>query len=109
LKFLVDVNLPPRLISGMRAEGHDCDHVSILLSPQALDTEIAAAANERAAVLMSKDIDFVDLVQRGVLRVALVHVRLGNMSAHATCSVLWSRLPQIVDSVQAGQRIVEIR
>ena len=109
MRFLVDANLPPMLASGLLAAGHDCDHTSTLLGADAQDTTIASTANELTSILMSKDLDFVDLVRRGVLQVPFVHIRLGNMSARATCAIIWSRLPQIVMAIEGGYRIVEIR
>jgi predicted nuclease of predicted toxin-antitoxin system len=109
VKFLVDANLPPVLTPGIRSAGHECEHVAMLLGADANDLEIAALANELNATLMSKDLDFVDLAQRHVLRVPMVHIRLGNMSARATCSIIWARLPQIVAAIGGGHRIIEVR
>jgi predicted nuclease of predicted toxin-antitoxin system len=109
VKFLIDVNLPPSLVRELRAAGHDCDHVSTRLGTDTEDIDIARAANEMGAVLMSKDIDFVDLVRRRVLLTSLVHIRLGNMETKPTCAIIVAQLPQIVAAIELGERVVEIR
>lgn len=97
------------LSAGLRTAGHQCDHVSTLLGADAQDINIALAANQLRAVLISKDSDFVDLASRNTLQVPLVRIRLGNMTKQATCAIVLARLPQIVAALEAGGRIVEVR
>ncbi|MEO8882603.1 MAG: DUF5615 family PIN-like protein [Devosia sp.] len=108
MKFLLDAHLPPRLAIELRAAGHSCDETAKVLSPDARDIEIAAFANASGAVLFSKDVDFVELLRRGILRTPLVRIRLPNMTARATCAAVLPQVPRILASLQAGERIVEI-
>ena len=109
MRFLLDAHLPPKLAVELRAAGHICDETAKVLSPDARDLEIAAFANASGAVLLSKDIDFVELLGRGVLQMPLVRIRLQNMTARGTCDAILPRLPQILASLEAGERIIEIR
>lgn len=109
LRFLLDVHLPLALAAGIRAAGHTCDQVGKLIPSDASDLEIAHLANATGAVVVSKDVDFVDLVHRGALRTALVRIRLLNMMAPQTCAAVLPLLPRIVASIEAGERIIEIR
>ena len=109
MHFLLDAHLPPALGEGIRAAGHQCDEVRKLIPSDSLDVQVAAVANELDAVVLSKDVDFVDLVGRGILRTALVHIRLLNMTASETCAAVLPRLPSIIASIDAGERIVEVR
>ena len=108
MNFLLDAHLPPKLAVELRAAGHTCDETAKILSPDARDVEIAAFANASGAVLFSKDSDFVELSQRGILRMPLVRIRLRNMTARATCEAVLPLLPQILASLAAGERIIEI-
>jgi predicted nuclease of predicted toxin-antitoxin system len=109
VKFALDAHLPPKLAVELRAAGHDCDEVAKVLSSDAPDMEIAAFANASGAALLSKDVDFVDLLHRGILRVPLIRVRLRNMAARDTCEAVLSQLPRILASLGAGERIIEIK
>lgn len=109
MRFLLDAHLPPALASAIRAVGHDCDEARKLIPPDSLDSEIANLANALGAAVLSKDVDFVDLVDRGVLHTALVRIRLPNMMAEETCAAVLPRLPSIIKSIEAGERIIEIR
>ena len=73
------------------------------------DAAIAEKANELAAVIVSKDADFVDLHERGVLKVSLVRVRLGNVTSALICATFRQRIPTICAAIEAGERLVEIR
>ena len=106
---MLDVHLPPVLAAAIRAEGHQCDEVRSLIPPHSTDLEIVALANRLDAVVISKDIDFVDLVERGVLRTGLVRIRLLNMMAKETSAAILPRLGEIVEAIEAGERIVEVR
>lgn len=109
MRFLLDVHMPPRLAREFTSLGHECLQVRSLLPLTSLDTAIADKANELAAVMVSKDADFVELHQRGVLKVPLVWVRLGNVTAVLICSQFQHRLPAICTAIAAGERLVEIR
>lgn len=57
---------------------------------------------------MSKDVDFVDLLTRRVLRTALVRIRLRNMMAHETTTAVLLDLPNIVAALERGETLVEM-
>jgi len=107
--FLLDANLPPGLIKAVEAAGHEGWHVATLLRPDASDLEIALAANQHKAVLMTKDADFLDLKARGELTGALVWLRYGNMSNRRTAEMLLPAMPQIIAALAAGEMVVEVR
>jgi predicted nuclease of predicted toxin-antitoxin system len=66
-------------------------------------------ANQLGAAILSKDVDFVDLVHRGLLRTPLIRICLPNMSARQTCEAILPLLPGIIASINEGQTIIEIR
>ena len=109
MRFLLDVHMPPRLAREFTSLGHECLQVRSLLPLTSTDITIADKANELSAVMVSKDADFVDLRERGVLKVPLVWVRLGNVTSILICSEFQHRIPAICTAIEAGERLVEIR
>lgn len=109
MRFLLDVHMPPRLVREFTGHGHECLQVRLLLPLTSKDTAIADKANELAAVMVSKDADFVDLHERGVLKVPLVWVRLGNVTSVLISSEFQNRIPAICAAIEAGEQLVEIR
>ena len=101
--------MPRALAAGIRAAGHECDGARRLIGADASDVEIAKVANQLGAAVLSKDVDFVDLVHRRVLRMPLIRVCLPNMKARETCDAILPLLPAIVASIAEGQTIIEIR
>ena len=109
MDFLIDAQLPPRLADLLKATGHTALHVYEILAPDAEDLDICEQANIRHAVLLTKDGDFVDLSARNILRGPLVWLRVGNMSNRAIWRKLGPMLPVIAESLNAGDRVIEIR
>lgn len=66
-------------------------------------------AVERDMVVVSKDEDFSYLASVPSGSGKLVWVRIGNCRKHALIDAFTMRLAQIVASLEAGSRVVEIR
>lgn len=109
MRFLIDAQLPPSLAERLTAAGHEAEHVFGLLPSDATDAQIAAEANRRMAVLISKDEDFAILATRGLLVAPLLWIRAGNMTSRRLWEILRPLLPMIEASFAAGERIVEVR
>ena len=109
MRFLIDANLSPRLADLLRASGYECDAVRSFIAPESKDREVTRVANELAANVITRDVDFVDLRRRGVLLGAVVWLRFGNMSTRLTAQRLLSRMPAIVTAIEVGEIIVEVR
>jgi predicted nuclease of predicted toxin-antitoxin system len=109
MRFLLDTHMPPRLVREFALLGHECLQVRTLLTPDSPDDAIAQAANELSAVMVSKDADFVDFHERGVLKVPLVWVRLGNVTSVAICADFRLRIPAICAAIEAGEQLVQVR
>lgn len=62
MKVLVDMCLPPLLAEGLVHAGHDAQHWSAVGDPLAMDKDIFAWAAENDHVLITHDLDFVDLL-----------------------------------------------
>ena len=109
MKFLIDNQLPIALSQFVFSLGFDCVHVMEVGLGEAPDNTIWRYACENGRIVISKDEDFLHLANRQPQVGGLIWVRLGNCrTAHllAEFERIW---PRIQASIEAGQRIVEIR
>lgn len=108
MKFLVDAQLPPALVSFLRNQGHEADHAADLGLTASDDSTIWRQACESGAVIITKDEDFKDRVLLSKTKAAVVLIRVGNCSNRAL--LLWFRpaLPGIIDRLQQGESLIEL-
>ncbi|WP_016953479.1 DUF5615 family PIN-like protein [Anabaena sp. PCC 7108] len=72
------------------------------------DPEIFEAAKARGVILMTKDSDFVDLVQRLGSPPQIIWLTCGNTSNFHLQKILNKTLPQALELLKAGETLVEI-
>jgi predicted nuclease of predicted toxin-antitoxin system len=105
LRFILDEQLPPRLADWLRKRGHDARHVLEIGMGGATDATVIAVAEERGAVLVTKDADF-RLPRR--IAVPAIWLRFGNVSTR----LLLERFAQAFDEVEKalanGEMLVEV-
>ena len=65
LRFLVDMNLSPRIVTDLRQEGWDILRVSQVLPMDAEDSEILKFARQQNRVIITQDLDFSSLLALG--------------------------------------------
>jgi predicted nuclease of predicted toxin-antitoxin system len=109
VKFLVDVNLPPRLCQWLGSHGHPATHLAELLALQMPDTEVWKRAATYGEVLVSKDGDFYEraLIQGPPPQVLLVAVgNCGNDDLFKMLEVSWQRIEL---ELEAGARLLVLR
>lgn len=107
-RFLIDAQLPPALATRLRETGFEAVHIAEIGLGAAADKVIAAEAERRHAVLVTKDEDFADLLSRGAIRCQVLWLRIGNTTNEA----LWRRMELLMADIAAafddGERIIEI-
>ncbi|WP_291828042.1 DUF5615 family PIN-like protein [Bosea sp. (in: a-proteobacteria)] len=108
-RFLIDAQLPPALAERLAAAGFEASHVHRVGLGGASDRAIWRRACETADALITKDVDFVQLARSDAAGVAVIWIRIGNVTNSALWRVLEPALPDIVAALRAGERIVEIR
>lgn len=102
MKFLLDAQLPPRLVKVLKRAGHEASHVyecGLLTAP---DRTIAKYPVKEKAVLITKDADFAALAHGPAV------VWLGNVSNDALIAAVMAALPEIVAALEAGEGLVEV-
>ena len=109
MNFLVDHQLPAALARFLESQGHQARHVRELGMTEAKDISIWQTAAAQNAVVISKDEDFYYLAIRPGESGRLIWVRMGNCRKLALIESFTSHLPQIIQALEAGTRIVEIR
>ncbi len=74
----------------------------------AMDEEIFAAARDAAAIVMSKDNDFVRLLEQHGAPPQVIWLTCGNTSNAHLKELLTEALPQALSLLEAGEKLVEI-
>ncbi len=72
------------------------------------DTEIFQVAKAQRAILMTKDSDFVDLVERLGSPPQIIWLTCGNTSNARLREILSETLPRALELLAAGETLVEI-
>ncbi|MGB9123090.1 MAG: DUF5615 family PIN-like protein [Candidatus Angelobacter sp.] len=109
MKFLVDNQLPASLARYLRNHGHDCQHVLDIGLASASDLEICKYADQEARVIISKDEDFLYLANRPDAETRILWIRLGNCRTATLLEAFERFWPLIEASLNAGDRIIELR
>lgn len=109
MRFLVDAQLPPALARLLRDRGHEAAHVTEIGPADAPDRDIWQHALQHDAVIVTKDEDFADMVATGREAPAVVWVRVGNTRRTALLAWFEPLIEQIVEMVDSGDRLIELR
>jgi predicted nuclease of predicted toxin-antitoxin system len=105
----VDAQLSPALAPWITERFDiECYSVRYLGLRDAADEEIFRAARERSAVVMTKDADFVRLLDRYGPPPQVLWITLGNTSNARMRDVLERHLIAAVELLSAGEPLVEI-
>lgn len=108
LRFLLDANVPPALMTLIRQAGFSAEHVATVLPGSTPDAVIAAYAAERRACIITNDRDFLALRSEHAFP-ALVLLRTGNLRKRVLLPFFEARLPDLADALKAGEPLVELR
>jgi predicted nuclease of predicted toxin-antitoxin system len=103
MKFLVDAQLPRRIVRRMRELGLDALHTLDLPSAnRTTDAEICAIAEAEARIVVTKDADFVHSYVLYRRPPQLLLIATGNISNQELEALLLSALPAIVKAFGTG-------
>ncbi len=106
MKLWLDQMLPRRLCDPI-AEWTGCE-VSHVGTEYPEDEEIFIAARSAGAAVLTKDSDFVSLIERLGAPPQLVWLRCGNCSNRELERILKATLPTVIDLLREGEPIVEV-
>jgi predicted nuclease of predicted toxin-antitoxin system len=107
MKFLIDAQLPRKLVGWLQDQGHDAIHTLDLPEKNATsDSEVIQYAVTESRIVISKDSDFVQaFLVNG--EPSLFLISTGNISNRDLESLLRANLIAIVDAFQ-DNRFIEI-
>ena len=110
MKVWVDAQLSPAMARYLKDElGTDASALRDIGLRDAEDGEIFQAARTASAVVMTKDSDFVSLLERFGPPPQVVWVRCGNTSNANLRAVLLKTWAEAVRHLEAGEALVEIQ
>lgn len=105
----VDAQLPPALAKWLRDLGESgAVHVEDLGLLRAEDPEIFEKARQVQAVVITKDNDFVQILERRGPPPRVVWVTCGNRSNPALKDLIVRSWPRVKELLAAGEALVEI-
>ena len=105
----VDAHISPAVAKWIAAEfGHPAQSVRDLGLRNAKDKEIFAAAGQAQAIVMTKDADFAEMVDRLGPPPAVIWLTCGNTSNTALRILLKGTLPKAIELIERGDSLVEI-
>ncbi len=109
MNYLIDNQLPIGLVRHLQTHGLQAGHVADCGLDQATDQEIWDHARTNGCVIVSKDEDFFHLSGSDPTGPPFVWVRLGNCRNTALFAAFDRVLPQMLQAITAGTKVVEIR
>jgi len=109
MKFLVDAQLPPALARLLESHGHVAKHVIDINMHADDDTAIWDYAIEMEMAVVTKDEDFAHRFNQGGPSPVIVWLRVGNTSRRALLQWFQPLLPQVIQLMEQGERLVEVR
>jgi predicted nuclease of predicted toxin-antitoxin system len=110
LRVWVDAQLPPAMAGWLAAEpGVEAQHTFAIGLLGASDQQIWDAARDERVIVVSKDSDFVDLVQRHGPPPQIVWVTTGNATNTVLRELVRVAWPRAIPLLQAGEPLVELR
>lgn len=89
-------------------QGHDAEHVYDIGMATAPDGEIWHYAARNAAVLVTKDDDFVALKAMRRDGPSVVWIRLGNTTKRALLAHMNRSFEQVISLLEKGEEVVEV-
>lgn len=105
----LDNHLSPAVAAWIaKTYGFTCVQIRDLGLARADDWKIFSKAKAAEAVLITKDRDFAELVERLGPPPAIIWLTFGNTSTPRLIEILASALPQALHAIQEGAPLVEV-
>jgi predicted nuclease of predicted toxin-antitoxin system len=109
MKILLDANISWKLVNSLKPIFGDCAHVDFIgLSVPAVDIDIWNYAQDNGYIIITKDNDFVDLLELNGYPPKIVLLRTGNNSSYALLELLVNVKPMIEDLEINNYGLMEI-
>ena len=103
IKIIVDMNLPPRWVPILKAEGWDAVHWSSIGTPGAADADILRYAKGNGFAVLTHDLDFGGiLAASGGNAPSVIQVRTQDVFPEAIGRIVTMAIHQVKDEIEKG-------
>jgi predicted nuclease of predicted toxin-antitoxin system len=109
MRFLIDAQLPPALARLLSTRGHIAEHVVDIGLCESNDSTIWSYALKHRIIIVTKDEDFPHRLRQSRASPVIVWLRVGNSSRRALLQWFEPLVPKVVELIESGERLVEIR
>jgi predicted nuclease of predicted toxin-antitoxin system len=109
MKILLDANISYKLVNKLNPIFGECAHVDLIgLNVPAQDADIWKYAQKNGYIIITKDNDFLDLLEIKGYPPKIVLLRSGNNSSKALMELLTNIKPMIEDLEKGEYGLLEI-
>ena len=109
MKLLLDANISWKLVNGLKPIFGECSHVDLIgINVPAEDIDIWSYAKNNNYIIITKDTDFVDLLELNGFPPKVVLLRTGNNRSQALMELLVKIKPLIEDLEKNNYGLLEI-
>lgn len=108
-KWLIDTQLPPKLVNIFIDLGHDAVHTKSYAHGVFLtDADIRKLALNEERIIITKDSDFYNNHFKNAMMPPILYLRLGNISNKDLISLLKNNLSSIISALEGDARLIMI-
>lgn len=106
IKIIIDMNLPPSLVSILENEGWEVLHWSAIGDPGATDSEIMRYAMKGGYIVLTHDLDFgAILAATGWKTPSVIQIRTQDVFPEAIGKMVIATIHQFSDEIKKGALI----
>ena len=106
MKFVIDAQLPRRLVRQLRQLGHEAQHTwSLDLGNRTPDSQVARIADSEGATVVTKDSDFIDSHILNGSPKKLLLISTGNISNKSLLELFDSHIEKIVSALNESNLV----
>lgn len=109
MQLLIDAQLPPALAEALRSKSFQTTHVEEIDLRHAKDSALWDYALKNQAIILTKDEDFVERFRRHPQSAIIVWLRIGNATNLVLLKWFLPLLPQVIQRIKAGDKLIEVR
>ena len=109
MKILLDANISWKLVSVLKPIFGECAHVDLVgLNVPAKDIDIWDYALNNGFIIVTKDDDFVDLLELNGFPPKVVLLKIGNNSTQMLMDLLMNIKPKVEDLEKSSYGLLEV-
>jgi predicted nuclease of predicted toxin-antitoxin system len=106
IKIIIDIYLPPSLVSILENEGWEALHWSSIGDPGATDSEIMRYAKKGGYVVLTHDLDFgAILAATGWKTPSVIQIRTQDVFPESIGNMIIATIHQFLDDIKKGALI----